>query len=81
HGDALRTAAVAGLGVALLPTFIVGDDLRAGRLRTLLSGYRTRELSIYVVYPERRHLPSKVRAFVDFLAETFGGRPYWDQGL
>jgi DNA-binding transcriptional LysR family regulator len=81
HGDGLRTAAVAGLGVALLPTFIVGDDLRAGRLRPLLPGHRTRELSIYAVYPERRHLPAKVRAFVDFLVATFAGQPYWDRGL
>ncbi|HKJ70455.1 MAG TPA: LysR family transcriptional regulator [Gammaproteobacteria bacterium] len=81
HGDGLRAAAVAGLGIALLPTFIAGDDLRAGRLRPLLPGYRTRELSIYAVYPERRHLPAKVRAFVDFLVETFAGQPYWDRGL
>jgi DNA-binding transcriptional LysR family regulator len=81
HGDGLRAAAVAGLGVALLPTFIVGDDLRAGRLQPLLPAYRTRELSIYAVYPERRHLPAKVRAFVDFLVETFAGQPYWDRGL
>jgi len=81
HGDGLRAAAVAGLGVALLPTFIVGDDLRAGRLKPLLPNYRTRELSIYAVYPERRHLPAKVRAFVDFLVATFAGQPYWDRGL
>lgn len=81
HGDGLRAAAVAGLGVALLPTFIVGDDLRAGRLRPLLTAYGTRQLSIYAVYPERRYLPAKVRAFVDFLVATFAGQPYWDQGI
>ena len=79
NGDALRDAAVAGLGVYLAPTFIVGEDLRAGRLEEVLAEYEDSRLSVYAVYPHRQHLSAKVRAFVDFLAERFGPEPYWDR--
>jgi len=81
NGDVMREAAASGLGVALLPTFIAGDDLRAGRLQALLPQYRCPELTVYAVFPERRHLPAKVRAFVDFLVSELAGEPYWDKGL
>lgn len=79
NGDALRDAALAGLGVYLAPTFIVGDDLWAGRLEEVLSDYEDSRLSVYAVYPHRQHLSAKVRAFVDFLVERFGPEPYWDR--
>ena len=79
NGDALRDAAVAGLGVYLAPTFIVGDDLRTGRLEEVLAEYEDSRLSVYAVYPHRQHLSAKVRAFVDFLVERFGPEPYWDR--
>ena len=78
-GDALRAAAVAGLGVYMGPTFIVGDDLRAGRLISVMDEFVDPDLSIYAVYPHRRHVSAKVRVFVDFLAERFGAEPYWDK--
>lgn len=78
NGDVLREAALAGLGVFLAPTFLVGDDLRAGRLKAVLQGTADDSLAVYAVYPHRRHLSVKVRAFVDFLAERFGPQPYWD---
>jgi molybdate transport repressor ModE-like protein len=78
NGDVLREAALAGLGVCLVPTFLVGGDLRAGRLQTVLDDFADDSLAIYAVYPHRRHLSAKVRAFVDFLAGRFGPRPYWD---
>lgn len=78
-GDALRAAAVAGLGVYFGPTFIVGDDMRAGRLIPALGEFVDPDLSIYAVYPHRRHVSAKVRVFVEFLAERFGGEPYWDK--
>lgn len=81
NGDAMREAAVSGLGIALLPTFIAADDLRAERLRALLPQYRSPELTIYAVYPERRHPPAKVRAFVDSLVSELAGEPYWGKGL
>lgn len=80
NGEALRDAALAGLGIALLPTFIVGDDLRADRLRALLTAYECWDASIFAVYPPTRHVPAKLRAFVDFLAGHCGAAP-WDAGL
>lgn len=78
NGDVLREAALAGLGVCLAPTFLVGDDLRSGRLLAALDAFADDSLAIYAVYPHRRHLSAKVRAFVDFLAGRFGPSPYWD---
>lgn len=79
NGDALRVAALAGKGIILQPTFIVGDDIRAGRLRTVLDEYRVAELNVHAVYAHRQYLSAKVRTFVDFLAGYFGSPPYWDR--
>ena len=78
NGDALRLAAVAGLGITLLPTFIVGADLNEGRLQTVLDDYCPPDLSINAVYPSRRYLSARVRTFIDFLAASFAGTPDWD---
>jgi DNA-binding transcriptional LysR family regulator len=78
NAEVLRDAAVRGRGIALLPTFIVGADLQQGSLRTILTEYRTPEISVYAIYPQTRHLSVKVRLFIDFLVQRFGGRPYWD---
>ncbi|EIM93796.1 LysR family transcriptional regulator [Paraburkholderia hospita] len=76
--EALSQAVLGGLGVALLPTFIIGKDLQAGRLRAVLSEYVPIEQFVYAVYLPTRHIPSKVRAFIDFFVEKFGSTPYWD---
>ena len=76
---ALREAVIAGGGIARMPSFIVGEDVKQGRLVALLPDYKTLEVSIYAVYPQRRHLSPKVRAFIDYLAEAFTDTPYWDQ--
>ena len=78
NGTILRDAAIAGRGIAFLPTFIVGADLQEGRLRSILTGYATPRLSISVLYPPSRHLSAKIRLFTEFMAERFAGRPYWD---
>jgi DNA-binding transcriptional LysR family regulator len=75
---ALCEALLAGMGVARTPTFLVGEDLRQGRLTALLENYRSLEISIYLVYPQRRYLSPKVRAFADFLAGKIKDPPYWD---
>ena len=80
NGDALRIMALAGVGVANLPTFIVGEDLRAGALVSALDRFVPQDIAMSAVYPHARHLSPKVRAFVDFLVERFGKRPYWDPG-
>jgi DNA-binding transcriptional LysR family regulator len=76
---ALRAALLGGAGVTRTPTFVVGADLAAGALVPLLTEYRTLEVSIYAVYPQRRHLSPKVRAFVDFIAARIADPPYWDR--
>jgi DNA-binding transcriptional LysR family regulator len=73
NGEVLRDAVVRGRGIALLPTFIVGTDLRAGTLKQILAGFTAPEISIYAIYPQTRHLSVKVRVFIDFLIERFGG--------
>jgi DNA-binding transcriptional LysR family regulator len=80
NGLVNRAAATAGHGIVLLPTFYLGDQLRSGELKPVLCSYRPPELAVYAVYPERRNLLPKVRAFVDFLAATFGPEPPWEQG-
>ena len=77
--EALSAAVLGGLGIALLPTFIVGGDLQAGRLRAVLSDYVPLERHIWAVYLPNRHLPAKVRAFIDFLLDRFSPDPYWDR--
>ena len=82
NGDALRAAAIAGQGLIHQPTFIVADDLRAGRLVALTLDQPTVELAgIYAVFPPDRHPPAKVRAFIDFIATRFTPEPPWDRDI
>jgi len=78
NAEVLRDAAVRGRGIALLPTFIAGADLQEGTLRSILTEFHAPEIALYAIYPQTRHLSVKVRVFIDFLVERFGGRPYWD---
>ncbi len=81
NGDALLAAALAGRGIILQPTFIVGEALREGRLLPVLPGWRLADYNMYAVYPSARHLSPKVRRFVDFLAARFRDPPPWDAGI
>ncbi len=81
NGDLLRAAALAGVGGAVLPTFLCGDALASGALECLMFDTYVSESTVYAVYPHNRHLSPKVRAFVDFLAARFGPHPYWDAAL
>ncbi|WP_370309538.1 LysR family transcriptional regulator [Sinimarinibacterium flocculans] len=77
--DALRYNALAGVGVALLPSFAVGKYLRDGRLVAPLPDWRGfNESTLYAAYLPNRYGSPKLRAFVDFLVETIGDPPYWD---
>ncbi|WP_321344244.1 LysR family transcriptional regulator [Breoghania sp.] len=69
--EAARQAALAGLGCARTPLFMVRDDIAAGRLVSMLDDYQSDDAAIWVVYPHRKHLSGKVRAFVDFLVAWF----------
>ena len=78
--EVLREWAIAGLGVALKSTWDVRQQLEDGSLVPLLPGYTfASEVAIYAVYPHRRFLPAKTRAFIEFLADSFGPEPYWDR--
>lgn len=77
--EALSQAVIAGLGVALLPTFIIGKELQAGKLRAVLADYAPLEQHVYAVHLPNIHLPPKIRAFIDFLQARFGPEPYWDR--
>jgi DNA-binding transcriptional LysR family regulator len=73
NGDALRVAALAGLGIALIPAFLVREELRKGTLVALLDGFEPKPIDLYAIYPPTRFLAAKVRLFIDFLAERFAG--------
>jgi DNA-binding transcriptional LysR family regulator len=75
NGEMLAVLAAAGMGVTLEPDFIIAPELASGALVTLLPGYAPAASGVYAVYPSRRHLSAKVRAFVDFLVERFRGGP------
>lgn len=81
NGDLLREAAIAGVGITIMPTFIVGDAIRAGRLAVVPLDCEVPDAAIHAVYPANRHLSPKVRAFVDFLAGRFAPVPAWDAAL
>ena len=79
NSEAIRQLLLGDSGIAQLPTFIAARDIKKGTLMTLMDDYSLPEHAIYAVYPERKHLPLKVRVFIDFLSEKFGHRtPYWD---
>ena len=71
--ELLRQAAVAGLGVTSLPSFVIHEDVARKRLRPILEAYELGHAAIYAVYSQHRHLSPNVRAFVDFLVESAEG--------
>ncbi|WNG33375.1 LysR family transcriptional regulator [Archangium minus] len=73
-GEALRDAAVAGLGIAALPGFLVDEDLARGRLKALLPSCETEDVRILAIYPSKRHLPAKVRRFIDLMVEQWSAK-------
>jgi DNA-binding transcriptional LysR family regulator len=81
EGHTLRDAAIAGLGLVVLPTFVVSPALVRGQLRAVLKNYSLPEPSIYAVWPPGRQLSAKVRALVEMMAQRYGGVPYWDQAI
>ena len=75
-GDSCRAAALAGAGIVMQPSFLVGEDLRRKALVELVPEFRAVELGVFAVYPTRRYLLPRVRAMVDFLVERFRS-PSW----
>jgi len=77
NGELLAEVAARGSGIVFEPAFVVGPDVRAGRLVPLLQDYVPAPLPIYAVYPSRKHLSAKVRLFVDFLVARFADAQDW----
>lgn len=78
--EVVTEAALAGLGISLRSTWDIGQHLQNGALRMILPDYCTSQrVGIYAVYPSRRFLPIKVRAFIDFFAGVYGPEPYWEK--
>lgn len=78
NGDILHDAAVAGLGIALLPAFIAGPAVREGQLNEIDVGLSPEPEFIYMAHPEGRRASTKLRAIAQHLKEAFGDPPYWD---
>jgi len=75
-GQILRAAALDGLGILVQPTYIVYNDMVAGRLVPLLDDWDLPRLTVNLAYPSRKHLSAKVRTFIDFMAEHFQQMDY-----
>jgi DNA-binding transcriptional LysR family regulator len=76
NGTVLREAALAGLGLVVLPSFMVAREVAAGELRLVLEGARRAAIGVYAVTAHRGHAPPRVRAFLDFAAGHFGARDW-----
>lgn len=78
--DAIYHATLAGVGISRLSTYLVCNDLQNGRLVRLLPDRPLDGSDLYVVYSDKRNLPPKVRAFIDFLVDRLGPIPPWERG-
>jgi DNA-binding transcriptional LysR family regulator len=78
NGEMLRAAAVAGLGLCILPSFIAAPAIQSGAIEPVLRDYPLEEGGVHVVMPPGRATTARVRALVDFLAQRFGPEPDWD---
>ena len=83
NSEMLREAAIGGTGLILMPSWLVGADIEAGRLRAILTDWEANpgnaSAAIHAVYLPNRRSSKKVRAFIDFLVARFGSPPYWDR--
>lgn len=74
-GEALKQSAILGDGISMHPTYMVAADIEAKRLEVVLPQFQPLNLDVYALYPRRRHLPKRVRIFIDFLKEKLGSEP------
>ena len=82
--EALRDAALSGVGIALLPTWLVSADVNEHRLVAMLPDHEWLippgpDRAIWAVYPPKKIVSPKVKAFIAFLVQRFGQPPYWDE--
>jgi DNA-binding transcriptional LysR family regulator len=79
NGIVMRTAALEGLGIALLPTFFFHDLLGAKKLQAIDVGADAEPASLFIAYPNARRVSAKVLQLVDHLRTSFGDPPYWER--
>jgi DNA-binding transcriptional LysR family regulator len=80
--EVVRESVVSGIGIGLRSTWDISEELKSGALRRILPDYAgSSRVAIWAIYPSRRLVPPKVRAFIDHLAEIYGPEPAWDRGL
>ncbi len=78
NGDFLRDAAIGGLGLTLLPSFIVHRAVEERQLVPILTDYGFRSVAIHIVYPQTRHVSARARAFIEFARARIGSKPEWE---
>lgn len=78
NGTFLMEAAIAGHGMALLPTFITYRAVQTGKLQVCLTHYQWNSFDLYAVYPPTHHVSHRVRVLIDFLQARFAPQAYWD---
>jgi DNA-binding transcriptional LysR family regulator len=76
-GQVLHDWCLRGLGLAWRSTWEVEDDVASGRLRAVLEDYAAPPNGIYAVFPQRKHLPLRVRLWIDFIKHSYGDPKYW----
>ena len=79
NGDILVGGAIPRGGYALQPTFLVGDAIKQGKLKVILKAFEPEPMGLYVVYPHRKLMATKLRSFIDFIGGYYGESPSWDQ--
>jgi DNA-binding transcriptional LysR family regulator len=77
--DALHQALLDGAGIAFVGTFLVGEDLKRGKLVEILAGQAVQGAQLFAATPHHRFTPRKVEVFIDHVAEWLGSPPYWDR--
>lgn len=80
NGVLMRDAAISGLGIALLATFLLKGPLRDRTLRVIDVGAEPEGATIFVAYPQDMRASAKIRALTGWLKQAFGDPPYWDLG-
>lgn len=80
NGEVLLNWCRDGAGISLKSMWEVGADLKSGRLIAILPEWKPLAHAIYALYPHSQLLPPRARAFIDFFAEIYGPRPYWETG-
>jgi DNA-binding transcriptional LysR family regulator len=81
NGLLMRDAAVAGLGIAMLPAFMVQAEIKRRTLKALDVGAEPEGATLYIAYPEHLRSSAKIRSLTAWLLKSFGDPPYWDRGI